>query len=293
MERSEQMEQNNPRCVWDLTIWKRHNEDEVEKLKRVMKEWCKKWCFQAEQSSEEARKGSTEGWHYQARISLKVKVRKSQVEKMFPDSRVSPTSTANMANMFYVMKKDDSYRAGPWKDDDIELPRDVKEMLCRQLYPWQSKIVDWCDTYHMREILVVVDKKGGVGKSSICRLLYATNPEKVGLVPPINNTKDLMQAVCSMGIKSIYIFDMPRAMEKKYLAPIYAAIEQVKGGWAYDTRYTYKSIMMDPPNVIVFTNDEPNKELLSGDRWEIMNLAASALVDEVCHVKPFDPHGLN
>jgi len=266
---SDEKQSGSRRCVWDLTMWYPHSDAAVEEIKKFFRQTCKKWTFQAELG--EVQGGSTKGQHYQARISLKIKTTKDVVTHMFPNCRVSLTSTENQKNDFYV-SKEESRVDGPWTDKDIEVPRDVVEMRKKVLYGWQQYIVDWCNTYHARQVLVVVDTRGAQGKSSLKRLLMcnAKDGNTVGIIPPIVNTKDLMQAVCSMGERKTYMLDLPRAMEKKHLAAIYAAIEIIKEGWAYDTRYHYKELFMDPPNMVVFTNEEPDLKLLSKDRWNVV-----------------------
>lgn len=65
---------------------------------------------------------------------------------------------------------------------------------------------------------------------------------------------------------------MPRGMKKDKLGEFYAGIEIIKNGVAYDKRYTAKKIRFDRPNIFVFTNMLPVFELLSKDRWCILEV---------------------
>jgi len=52
---------------------------------------------------------------------------------------------------------------------------------------------------------------------------------------------------------------------------LWSAIETIKGGYAYDDRYSFKEKFFDPPRVIVYTNElnSETKSLLTPDRWRV------------------------
>jgi len=118
----------NPIATWDFTL--KAEGIDVEKLKKDLEIFCKKWCFQLE-------KGSTTGYlHYQGRISLKV--RKRDVKPVFKkygyyNIFLTPTSTTCRRDDFYVMK-DETRVKGPWMDEErsvgtvAPLPRDIKRL---------------------------------------------------------------------------------------------------------------------------------------------------------------------
>lgn len=139
-----------------------------------------------------------------------------------------------------------------------------------QLYPWQEKLLELIKKEEDRIVYYIYDPVGNHGKSSFVR--YCTVYGHAMSIPPINDSKDLCQAVCSMGESTCYFMDMPRAMPKDKLQSLYAAIEQVKSGTVYDTRYKFKQLLMDPPNVVIFANTMPNTEMLSKDRWIVYTI---------------------
>lgn len=67
----------------------------------------------------------------------------------------------------------------------------------------------------------------------------------------------------------LYIFDIPRALDKKQQKQFYAGIESIKDGYAYDDRYKFREKWFDSPIVWVFTNVLPDMNYLSSDRWKI------------------------
>lgn len=254
---------DNAVCTWDFTL----NEDVATKDEIInkLKEHCKKWCFQLEI-------GESGYKHYQGRVSLKLKSRKGP--KLFKGIHWSPTSSNNKDNLFYVTK-DLTRIDGPWKDDDVVkyIPRQFRDIT---LWPWQSSVIDINKIFNDRTINLIYDPDGCNGKStvaSIAELLYGAID-----LPPINDCKELMQAMCDECMdnnvrdpKAVFI-DMPRAMDKERLYGIYSAIEQIKKGKLYDTRYKYKKWWIDSPNIWVFSNHLPDLSLLSKDRWIIWTI---------------------
>nr|WCD56390.1 MAG: replication associated protein [Smacoviridae sp.] len=64
-----------------------------------------------------------------------------------------------------------------------------------------------------------------------------------------------------------FVFDIPRSDDGKREKQMWSAIEQIKNGYLYDKRNTWREAWIDPPKILVFTNSPPNKECLSKDRW--------------------------
>ena len=97
-------------------------------------------------------------------------------------------------------------------------------------------------------------------------------------MPPINDAKELIQVACdickSKEIRdpSPIFIDLPRAMRKSELGGVFTAIEQIKKGKLYDTRYRYTEWWIDSPAIWVFTNVLPDLNSLSLDRWVIWHI---------------------
>lgn len=236
---------------------------EVEVLINWLRSRCKKWVFQLESGEE------TGYLHYQGRLSLNVKKRMhnfiADIHQTFPTAHVSPTmlETFQTSNFSYVMKEDTRVK-GPWKDTDRELPRQLRNLTLR---PWQQKIWDSKNTFDDRIVNILYDPRGNIGKTTISNLIGAT---RHGInIPALKDSKDIMRMVMDQEKLGMYLIDMPRAMKKENLEGMYSAIEQIKGGYAYDDRYHFKSEYFDAPTIWVFTNTIPDGTLLSKDRWRI------------------------
>lgn len=254
-------------CVWDFTL---RRESATQKLIEERLEGCaKKWAFQLE-------RGETGYEHWQGRFSLKVKQRLhgAKRELGFDDAHLSPTSNENHGNFFYVMKEETRLE-GPWSDEEPAkfIPWDVQ--LMEALHPWQAEVVDWAKQRELRKIHVILNPAGGAGKTSLCRYMLVHGLGRV--LPFCNDYRDLLRMVCDMPEAPVYLIDMPRAVTKDKLYQLWGAVETIKGGYAYDDRYKFRERIMDPPQVVVFSNEEPDKSLLSSDRWDIRRIVNNRL----------------
>ena len=260
-------------CVYDLTI----SQKQASKLEimETFKKHCKKWCFQLE-------KGEKTGYmHYQCRISLKTKKRMNQVIMMFQHlkANVSITSKANRDNNFYVLKEDTKVE-GAWTESKNDLPeyipRQIREI--KKLYPFQKQIIRMSEEWDTRTIHIVIDIEGNKGKTTISQYLHVY--KKANIIPFCNDYKDLMRMVLCMPKLGCYMIDLPRAINKERLYQLFSAIETIKGGYAYDDRYSFKSAVFDCPQIFVFTNIRPDTKLMTKDRWKFWNIQNKRLVPE-------------
>lgn len=224
--------------------------------------FCKHWSFQKEE-------GSTGYVHYQGRISLLTKLRANTIITKHPIlGKWSITSNENQNNDFYVTKED-SRLDGPWKDTD-EVNYVPIQYRIKELYPWQQQIVNDSKKFHPREINIILNRSGNVGKSTLVGYMCCNRLAR--RIPALNNFKDIIQLVLAMPVAKCYLIDMPRAIRKDDLREFYSAIESIKDGHVFDTRYGYKERWFDSPSVYVFTNKIPAQEYLSRDRWKITEI---------------------
>lgn len=254
------MTQDAACCVWDLTI--PVEKITVENLILRFKNDCKKWAFQKE-------KGNETGYiHYQCRISLKVKERMTPVINRYRDlsAHVTRTASVNTTNAFYVLK-DDTRIEGPWKDDDPNIPKQYKNIPNGGWYKWQQNVIDEIATEpDTRTINTIVDSEGAHGKSYISNYLACRGIARK--LPPLNDYRDLMRMVMDTPDSRCYFIDIPRALDKSKLKNFYGAIEDIKNGYAFDDRYRFQEKYFDTPHIFVFTNCEPDYNLLTKDRWK-------------------------
>lgn len=254
-------------CVHDFTssLEKGPSQDTITTW---LKANCKTWVFQKE-------KGEGGYLHYQGRFSLTKKAYAKDIKHPF--THLSITSKENCKNNFYVLKSETRI-AGPWKDDDPYIPKSAREPI---LLPFQHHIMVHRD--NDRTINVIIDEPGAKGKTFIARYIDTS-----GIGCSINFMKDyrdIMRSVMNQPKKELYIIDIPRAIPKGRLAELYAAIESIKDGYAFDDRYKFKKEWFEPPTIWVFTNTEPVKTWLSADRWALWTICpkSSRLISRPFH----------
>ena len=108
-------------------------------------------------------------------------------------------------------------------------------------------------------------RSGNQGKSWLCGALYERG--LACYVPPtIDTVKGLIQWVASAYRGEPYIIiDIPRSW--KWSQQLYVAIESIKDGLVYDTRYTARLKNIRGVKVLCMTNNDPKLDKLSADRW--------------------------
>jgi len=185
-------------------------------------------------------------------------------------------------NDFYVTKEE-SRKSGPWKDSDTEImiPFEVKKMVT--LLPWQQTLFDELQKYDDRQIDILICPKGRTGKSSF--VTYMDVLHDAALLPFCNDYRDIMRMAYDIGPKSIYLIDMPRAINKEKLYQFFSGIESLKSGLTFDDRYSFKKRWLPKrPRIVVFTNKKPDVSLLSSDMWKIWGIDENQLFDYTLEV---------
>jgi hypothetical protein len=145
--------------------------------------------------------------------------------------------------------------------------KEIREQRFGALRPAQEGAIEALERTNDREVLVWYDKEGNQGKSWLCGHLYETG--KACYVPPtIDTVKGLIQWVTSAYRGEPYIvIDIPRSW--KWSEQLYCAIESIKDGLVYDTRYVSRIRNIRGVKVLVLTNTLPKLDKLSQDRWLI------------------------
>lgn len=253
----------NPVAVYDFTLSKEDHEPEA--VKACLKEYAKKWVFQLE-------KGDSGYEHYQGRISLIKKRRLTELAKLLKGTELEGchlSVTHDKDEDSYCMKAD-TRLDGPWSNtDEVKIKCwDMADII--DLRPWQKSLIDIAGRLDKRHINVILDKKGNIGKTTLCKYMGINKIARI--IPFVNDYKELMQIVMDCPVAMNYVIDMPRAINKDKLNQLYSGIETMKGGYAYDTRYHFKDRWFGNPNVFVFTNIMPPNDLLSGDRWVLWEI---------------------
>lgn len=237
------------------------------KVETVFKSIAKKWIFQEERGIEAKKR------HFQGRLSLKVKVRAGTLANDLRSEfncKDLNVSIEHSDSSFYCIKKDETYVDGPWADHPIYLGKDVACM--KSPLGWQQAILDWIEQEpNDRSIVWIYNAGGCIGKSKLVKYCCYN---KLATRIPLGKAHQIKTSAIAKGAQRCYLLDIPRVTgSEESQRDLMSAIEEIKNGFVEACMYGKNDIMfMEPPHVFVFSNDIPNIEMCSKDRWEVFEL---------------------
>lgn len=152
---------------------------------------------------------------------------------------------------------------------NMTIKKKIKDPLeNKELYEWQKKILELISQEpDDRTINYIWEAEGSRGKTSLAKHIVMN----YNAIYVSGNSKDILYAISSKleeEIIDIVIIDIPRSVE--HIS--YNAIEQIKNGIAFSSKYESKQVIFNSPHIIMFSNQEPDISKLSKDRWNIINL---------------------
>lgn len=116
-----------------------------------------------------------------------------------------------------------------------------------------------------RAIDFLVDPGGGIGKTWFAQYLISKYPDDVQLFRPAKRD-DLAHAIDPT--KKIYVFDIPRGQMEYFQ---YSIVESLKDRTVFSPKYTSQlKVLTHLPHVLVFSNEEPDLEKLTSDRYNFI-----------------------
>lgn len=253
----------------DHTAW------DVDAIKKVFKNWFKKWCFQIECGK------ATKKFHIQARLSVKTtnSTRNAVIEKLKclwehdegASWYVNPTSENAMGSNFYVVKEDTRVQ-GPWsnKDGGGYIQERFRDAVLR---PWQTRLVELIKKHRAekndRNIIVVSEPIGKIGKSFFKGWMFSHFGAKI-IPATMSEGGDMVRALMAQveegtNTRHVVLVDVPRATSAKHWFSLARGLETLKQGFLYDERNSWKQCTIEPPIVVCFMNDLPPDSCMSSD----------------------------
>ena len=119
-----------------------------------------------------------------------------------------------------------------------------------------------------REINFFVDRRGGKGKSWFTRYFLTKYPERTQILMS-GGYADMAYALDSS--KTVFLINVPRG-GMEYLQ--YRFLESLKDRFVFSTKYESRlKIINEIPHIIVFCNEEPDPNKMTGDRYTIKKLS--------------------
>lgn len=146
---------------------------------------------------------------------------------------------------------------------NFNIPKDP--LKDKKLYKWQKKVIKIIKREPDDRTIHWFWGEGNNGKTAlakhICMNYDACYVNGAG--------KDIKYFIANLNnVPKIVIFGIPRATD----SISYSALEEVKDGIIFSPKYESCMKMYNPPHIIVLANFEPDREMLSPDRWVVKRL---------------------
>ena len=161
-------------------------------------------------------------------------------------------------------------------DAYMENQDDFRDMGNVELKPWQESLLKFVQQPHDREIIWVVGKDGNEGKSwfqKYVKSVFGTRRVVTGIDIKANNAS-IFQALrkCPIVTADIFLFNIGKS-KKKFEVINYDALENMKDGEAFASKYDSQQLKIRVPNVVmVFSNSPPNISQLAKVRFEVFHI---------------------
>ena len=155
---------------------------------------------------------------------------------------------------------------------------DVDNVILR---PWQEGLLKYIKPSD-REVIWVIGRKGNEGKTWFQEFLAS----KFGWSRVICGMDIRMKksSIChilgkrSLMTTDIFLFDVGKARTEEDMN--YELLEQIKNGRTLAAKFDSKELKFHTPNVVVvFSNERPEEDQLSTDRWKIFQIRDEELLD--------------
>jgi hypothetical protein len=153
-------------------------------------------------------------------------------------------------------------------------PLNNSKILASSLKNWQLEVIKiYKQTPDERSIHWFYDKFGGAGKSTLAKFFYQ-NYKDDGIAFVCGKSADIKCNIMDLlevnNKLRLIIFDIPRTSEG-YVN--YQAIEELKNGLIFSTKYVPRSANYSPPHIFIFANFLPNLNVMTLSRWKIYNIS--------------------
>lgn len=211
--------------------------------------------------------------HLQCVVQFKQQVDFNVLKAM--DPAIHWEKCRNLRAALAYCTKDDTRIDGPWAVG-WDIPESIRTIQPSDLRPWQVQLLEYISTREQgdRRILWLWESFGNVGKTAISRYLAL----KHGAIVLTGKSADIKYGIQSWlreRTLGIAVFHFTRTYET-YIS--YEAIEAVKDGIFYSTKYESGMCIFNPPTIVCFANFRPDESKLSEDRWDIRYITNEQLI---------------
>lgn len=254
------VKQGNQYKKYDFT-YNNYEKTEIERLERLFRVSCVRFCFQEEMESTP---------HLQGCIWLKERKRITELIDLFGKG-ISWRNARNWSALVLycqdILKRIDD---GIVINYRCKKPRKEIKILS-QLYRWEQMIIDIITKEpNDRTIHWFWERVGNTGKSTFCKYLCVkynaiilsgkSHDMKYGIVKYMEKNGDYPELI---------VLDVPRSL-LDFIS--YKGIEEVKNGLFFSGKYEGDMVVGNCPHLLIFANESPDLSKLSADRWSVCEI---------------------
>ena len=179
-----------------------------------------------------------------------------------------------------------SYQALPREmkedvDHYMENQADFRDVGNVELKPWQESLLEYVQQPCDREIFWIIGKEGNEGNNWVQKYVKSWLGARrvvTGIDIKANNA-NIFQALrkCPIVTADIFLFNIGKSM-KKFDQINYDALEKMKDGEAFASKYDSQQLKIRVPNVVmVFSNSPPDVKELAKVRFRVFNITNNEL----------------
>lgn len=265
--------QQSPSIRWCFTLnMKDKNEEEALQIhssySSIIKPFCKYYIYKLE-------KGLENGvYHLQGYLELLEKARFTAMQKIDGKAHWEPAKANRLMNIAYCSKLESKVSEPIIWDKSLEPKYSPEQLMLipfEDFKDWQKEAIKIAQQpVDKRKIYWYWSREGNMGKTEVAKhLIYHYNWGYLD--------GDKSSIMCSIlgedgqkEIKAGYVFNFGRNKDMTKIS--YTAMENMKDGLLFSSKYKSNGGLYPPLKIIVMANDPPIEWGLSQDRWVIINV---------------------
>lgn len=203
--------------------------------------------------------------HLQIYVNFKNKTRFTAIKKICSRFHIETARGSDIENATYCSKD------GDFIVQNLKIPKPLKLLDESKLYNFQKIILDIIKDEPDDRSIYWFKGSGNVGKTSFCKLLCA----KYDAIMLGGKSADMKNGIveyqkCNGYTPDLILINLPRSFNNDYLS--FTGIEEVKDMCFYSGKYEGGMVLGNCPHIIIFSNQLPNLQELSNDRWNIYDI---------------------
>lgn len=270
------------RFRWCFTL-NNYSIQEIDDVLFFLKEHCKKWTFQEEIGEEETP-------HLQGCFWLKKKLYLKDLKGLMSSrAHFEPMKGTDSQSREYcnnIEKRNGKLWEFGWSDKKNEYFKKLMDKISTTLHPWQDDLSELLHCEPDDRTIYWIKSEPGCGKTSFCKWKILTENWLYLKKAKYNDIMNYIYNADTETARGIFI-DLTLENENNIS---YSALESIKDGMIFNSKYETGFKMIQPLHCVVFANVMPDVGKLGKDRWKIYTI--DEVKNELLPVESVEPTDL-